>query len=99
MMERNMPFHIALNMAGAVSAGAYTAGVLDFLVEALDEWYDARESERALHGDDIQSWKVPAHEVMLDVLSGASAGGMCAAISSIALREEYDHVHQTGLPA
>ncbi len=94
-----MAFHIALNMAGAVSAGAYTAGVLDFLVEALDEWYDARETQRAQHGDDVSSWNVPAHEVIVDVLSGASAGGMCAAISSVALQEEFDHVHQTGLPA
>ncbi len=94
-----MAFHIALNMAGAVSAGAYTAGVLDFLIEAVDEWYDARESQRALHGEDIESWDVPAHEVILDVLSGASAGGMCAAISSVALREDFDHVHQTGQPA
>jgi len=30
-------FRIGINMAGAVSAGAYTAGVLDFLTEALDE--------------------------------------------------------------
>ena len=32
-------FKIGINMARAVSAGAYTAGVLDFLTEALDEWY------------------------------------------------------------
>jgi hypothetical protein len=94
-----MAFHIALNMAGAVSAGAYTAGVLDFLVEALDEWYDERESQRAQHGDDIQSWTIPAHDVILDVMSGASAGGMCAAISAVALQESFDHVHQTSPPA
>ncbi len=93
-----MPFHIALNMAGAVSAGAYTAGVLDFLVEALDEWYEAKESQRAAHGDDIQSWTIPAHDVRLDVMSGASAGGMCAAIGAVALQEDFDHVHQTGWP-
>ena len=29
-------------MAGAISAGAYTAGVLDFLMEAMDEWYAAK---------------------------------------------------------
>src|SRR5579883_2253275 len=93
-----MPFHIALNMAGAVSAGAYTAGVLDFLVEALDEWYEAKESQRAAHGDDIQWWTIPAHDVRLDVMSGASAGGMCAAIGAVALQEDFDHVHQTGWP-
>jgi hypothetical protein len=27
---------------GAVSAGAYTAGVLDFLIEALEEWENAK---------------------------------------------------------
>ena len=37
------PFRIGVNMAGAVSAGAYTAGVLDFLIEALDTWYEAKE--------------------------------------------------------
>lgn len=93
-----MPFRIALNMAGAVSAGAYTAGVLDFLIEALDAWYDARAEQLGLHGPDIQTWTIPAHDVLLEALTGASAGGMCAAISSIALKEQFDHVHQTDLP-
>src|ERR1039458_9630649 len=35
-------FKIAINMAGAISAGAYTAGVLDFMTEALDAWYRAK---------------------------------------------------------
>jgi len=73
-------------MAGAVSAGAYTAGVLDFLIQALDAWYD----ERAL-----QRNNVPAHDVLLEALTGASAGGMCAAISSVALQEQFDHVTAT----
>ncbi len=71
-------------MAGAVSAGAYTAGVLDFLVEALDAWYAAREGSG---GADL-----PKHDVLLEALTGASAGGMCAAISAVALKEEFDHV-------
>src|SRR5271165_3451630 len=29
--ENDGTFHLGINMAGAVSAGAYTAGVLDFL--------------------------------------------------------------------
>ncbi len=94
-----MPFRIALNMAGAVSAGAYTAGVLDFLVEALDAWYDARADQLRLRGKDPRSWTIPAHDVSLEVLTGASAGGMCAAISAVALQEEFDHVHQTDPPA
>ena len=35
-------FNIGLAMAGAASAGAYTAGVFDFLVEALNEWQKAK---------------------------------------------------------
>jgi hypothetical protein len=93
-----MPFRIALNMAGAVSAGAYTAGVLDFLIEALDAWYDARDEQRRQNGDDLEAWRIPAHEVRLEALTGASAGGMCAAISSVALQEEFVHVRQANPP-
>jgi hypothetical protein len=35
-------FQIALALSGAISAGAYTAGVFDFLIQALDEWENAR---------------------------------------------------------
>src|SRR5580704_1456496 len=93
-----MAFRIALNMAGAVSAGAYTAGVLDFLIQALDAWYDERARQQALYGTDTKLWTVPTHDVLLQVLTGASAGGMCAAISSVALQEEFDHVTQTDPP-
>ncbi|MFO1098978.1 MAG: hypothetical protein U1E81_12135 [Xanthobacteraceae bacterium] len=30
-------FEIGLVMAGAISAGAYSAGVVDFIIEALDK--------------------------------------------------------------
>jgi|GEM_PF-1073723 len=79
------PFRLGINMAGAISAGAYTAGVLDFLTEALDEWYAAKARGEA----------VPAHDVMIEVFSGASAGGMCAAISAVMLQQNFDHIHQT----
>ena len=72
-------------MAGAISAGAYTAGVLDFLTEALDEWYDAKARE------DV----VPRHDVSIEVFSGASAGGMCAAISAVMLQEDFTHIDDT----
>ena len=45
-----------------ISAGAYTAGVLDFLVEALDAWEDARNGPNA---DTI-----PGHRVGIKVMSG-----------------------------
>ncbi len=63
-------FHIGLAMAGAVSAGAYTAGVLDFLIEALDEWQKAKD-----RGEDV-----PQHEVFISTISGTSAGGITAAL-------------------
>ena len=40
-------FKLGINMAGAISAGAYTAGVLDFLMEALEEWEKAKVAFRA----------------------------------------------------
>lgn len=75
-------FKIGINMAGAISAGAYTAGVLDFMIQALDEWYKAK----------AQGLDVPMHNVSIEVLSGASAGGMCAAIGSVALQENFPPV-------
>jgi hypothetical protein len=80
-------FRLGINMAGAVSAGAYTAGVLDFLIEALDEWYTAKD-----RGD-----AVPGHDLSLDVFSGASAGGMCAAIAAALVQGEFEHIHDTNL--
>ena len=44
-------------MAGAVSAGAYTAGVIDFLIEALDAW----EGREALTG--LLENQLPEHDV------------------------------------
>jgi predicted acylesterase/phospholipase RssA len=78
-----MTFKLGINMAGAISAGAYTAGVLDFLTEALDEWYQAKDTGQA----------VPVHDISIEVFSGASAGGMCAAISASITQEEFEHIH------
>lgn len=68
-MERRV-FQIGLVGAGAVSAGAYTAGVIDFLVYALDAWYTGKQNSGT-----------PPHDVELAVFSGASAGGMTAALA------------------
>ena len=75
-------FRIGLAMAGAVSAGAYTAGVLDFLLEALDAWYAAR----------ARGEPVPRHDISLEVASGASAGAMCSALLAIVLPHRFPHV-------
>src|SRR5512141_3093396 len=71
-------FEIALSLGGTVSAGAYTAGVLDFLVEALDQW-DAARSGGA----------IPQHRVKLRALSGTSGGGACAATLAKVLAHSF----------
>lgn len=80
--DRAMPerrFEIGLCLAGAVSAGSYTAGVLDFLFEAMDAWQAAK-----LRGE-----AVPRHDVVLRVVTGASAGGMNGAIIAAAASRRF----------
>jgi Patatin-like phospholipase len=83
-------FHLGINMAGAVSAGAYTAGVLDFLMEALEEWYAAKATENPA---------VPLHDISIDVFSGASAGGMCAAIAAVMVQGSFEHIRTPSDPS
>lgn len=71
MMGKNV-FELGLVGAGAISAGAYTGGVIDFMTYALDCWYAAKE---------VDPDSCPPHEVKISVFSGASAGGMTAALA------------------
>jgi Patatin-like phospholipase len=66
-------FELGVALAGAISAGAYTAGVLDFLFQALSEWEANREPS------------VEAHRVVIKVIAGASAGAITGALSIVAL--------------
>jgi len=81
----DVTFELALVLGGTVSAGAYTAGALDFLIEALDCWEAARTS-----GDPL----VPRHRVVLRVINGASGGGVNAAIAARALNFDFPHIAQ-----
>jgi hypothetical protein len=93
------PFYLGLNMAGTVSAGAYTAGVMDFLIESMDAWYAEREQQRQKSGTQYDRWTIPPHEVQLAVMTGASGGGITAALSAAALSQRFDHIHdQTPAP-
>lgn len=70
------PFRIGICMAGAVSAGAYTAGVMDYLLEALAEWEKRKSSVDK---------DVPQHQVVIPIMGGASAGGMTAMLTATVL--------------
>lgn len=67
-------FHLGLTMAGAVSAGAYTGGVIDYLLQTLDAWYAQKGVNPA----------VPTHDISLDIISGASAGGITGGMAVLA---------------
>lgn len=84
-MTDQKTFRIGISMAGAVSAGAYTAGVMDYLIEALENWQKAK---------DLNLPGVPKHDVLIEVLSGASAGGMTAVITTAAVQNDFPHVNQ-----
>ncbi len=67
-------FEVGLVMAGAVSAGAYTAGVVDFLLQALDAWEQAKRDRTA---------GIPDHTVQIRAAAGSSAGGIVSALTAM----------------
>lgn len=73
-------FQIGLTMAGAVSAGAYSAGVLDFLIQALEAWEKARL-------DPTLADQLPNHRVGIKVITGASAGAITGALAVVGLAQ------------
>ena len=74
-------FEFALVLGGTVSAGAYTAGAVDFLIQALDCLSKAQLQNRA-----------PRHKVRLKLIAGTSGGGVNAAIAARVLAYDYPHV-------
>lgn len=66
---RENTIHLGICMAGAVSAGAYTAGVIDYLLETLEAWEEAKKH-------DTNENQVPTHRVLISAISGSSAGGI-----------------------
>lgn len=86
-------FEIGLVMAGAISAGAYTAGVMDYLIETLDRWETAKEKNRQLgenHPDYDKS--IPMYDVVISTLGGASAGGITSIITAIAIQSKIEYI-------
>jgi hypothetical protein len=85
-------FEIGLVLGGTVSAGAYTAGVLDFLIEALDEWTSRRDAA----GSDPD--RVPPHKTVIKLVTGTSGGGVNAAVLARALAFDFPHVTRATAP-
>ena len=85
-MSQQKTFKLCLTMAGAVSAGAFTAGVLDYLLETLDLWEQAKEKNRSLKIDHPEyDHSIPMHNVEIDVISGSSAGGISGTLTLLSL--------------
>ena len=79
--HREDTFNLGLTMAGAVSAGAYTGGVLDYLFEVLDKWEKAKTGDLKIDGYNKED--IPKHKVSIDVMGGTSAGGMTTIMTAL----------------
>jgi predicted acylesterase/phospholipase RssA len=71
------PYHLAIAIAGAVSLGSYEAGVMYEIIRAIGLHNQKNEN-------DITK------QIKIDVITGASAGGMTAAILAQKLMFEKD---------
>ncbi|WP_421798978.1 hypothetical protein [Haliscomenobacter sp.] len=94
-MQKRKIFKIGIAMAGAVSAGAYTAGVIDYLLETLEKWDRAKKlNEEVGEESPMYDFSVPMHDVVIEVIGGASAGGMTAAIAALAMFEGIKPINE-----
>ena len=83
-------YELALVLGGTVSAGCYTAGALDFLIEALDTWSAAK---------DRNDPRAPTHKLAIRVIAGTSGGGVNAAIAARALAFRFPPVTRGTSPS
>jgi hypothetical protein len=79
-------FELGLVLGGTVSAGAYTAGALDLLVQALDAFQ-------------METDPPAQHKVILRLAAGTSGGAVCSAILGLSLNRQFTHIvdNQTAL--
>ncbi len=77
MEKKEDTFYLGLTMAGAVSAGCYSGGVMDYLFEILDLWERAKKGKLK----DFPENLIPRHNVVLEAMGGSSAGGMATMMS------------------
>jgi predicted acylesterase/phospholipase RssA len=88
-------YEIGLALSGGCTAGAYEAGVVDFLYEALREWEAGRLSNPS---SSSSSSSVPGWSVRLRAIAGASAGGLTTALATAALNSKCERVVPKHLP-
>ncbi|PIF43875.1 hypothetical protein CLU96_0795 [Chryseobacterium sp. 52] len=97
---KNDTFHIGITMAGAVSAGCYTAGVMDYLFEILELWEEAKAGRLPEGWDESMLRYIPKHNVVIDAMGGASAGGMTTVMAAIyALKGKINPVKDPANPS
>lgn len=86
-MDNDNTFHVGITMAGAVSAGAFSAGFMDYLLEVMGLWEDYKEKIKyKIHtGEALSEFekKIPLHNVCIDAIGGASAGGMVGVLTAL----------------
>ena len=82
-------YEFALVLGGTVSAGAYTAGVLDYICEALDAWTRAKHDH---------SPNAPQHDAILSTVVGSSGGAINGAILTRVASFAFPHGPVKGNP-
>jgi predicted acylesterase/phospholipase RssA len=70
-------FELGLVLGGTVSVGAYTAGALDFLLQALEAW---------------QPNAAAFHRIVIKVAAGSSGGAVCASILGVLSGRVVPHI-------
>lgn len=77
------PYKLGFCLSGAATGGAYSAGVMDFLLEALTAW-DA-EKQKPNRDPSIPMWDVAVTELI-----GTSAGGINSTLTVNALNTDHE---------
>ncbi len=88
-------FRLGITMAGAVSAGAYSAGFTDYLLECLDLWEEKKLLNNKLSREHPgYDHSIPMHDVVIDVVGGASAGGMVSVMTALSMNQKMPHINK-----
>ena len=102
--QKKTTFRLGIILAGAVSAGAYSAGALYYLLDTLEKWQAAKDRNTEIlknYPDDLHKAvesgydpSIPEHDVIIEILGGASAGSIVAAIAALGFGREMPPVQR-----